>query len=146
MEIRGWKPFLSLARATALVAACFMYPSGAVCDPNPKKGSQPMLLITEKDNERTVNVRLGESVRINLPENAATGYRWAIDRYDEQFIEAIATEPRYTANAIGSGGEVAFIFKGKKIGTGEIVLKHWRHWEGARSITSRFYLRLNVRP
>jgi len=105
-----------------------------------------MLLITEKDNGRTVNVRLGESVRINLPENAATGYRWAIDRYDEQFIEAIATEPRYTANAIGSGGEVAFIFKGKKIGTGEIVLKHWRHWEGARSITSRFYLRLNVRP
>jgi inhibitor of cysteine peptidase len=105
-----------------------------------------MLLIAEKDNGRTVDVRVGQSVRINLPENATTGYRWAVDRYDEEFVESIATEPRYTANAIGSGGEVAFIFKGKKIGSGEIVLKHWRHWEGDSSITSRFRLRLNVLP
>jgi inhibitor of cysteine peptidase len=123
-----------------------MYAPGAVCDPNPEKVLQPMLLIAEKDNGRTVDIRLGESVQINLPENATTGYRWAIDHYDEEFIEAIATEPHYTANAIGSGGEVAFIFQGKKIGTGEIVLKYWRHWEGDLSITSRFYLRLNVRP
>ena len=105
-----------------------------------------MLTIVESDNGRTVDVRLGEEVRINLPENATTGYRWAIDRYDEEFIEALATEPHYKANAIGSGGEVAFIFQGKKIGTGEIVLKHWRHWEGDSSITQRFRIRLNVRP
>jgi inhibitor of cysteine peptidase len=146
MKIRGRNPFLSLARAFALVAACFMYPSDTFSDPNPEKASQPMLLITEKDNGLTVNVRLGESIRINLAENASTGYRWAIDRYDQEFIDAIAMEPRYTANAIGSGGEVAFIFKGKKIGSGEMVLKHWRHWEGAPSIINRFCLRLNVRP
>jgi inhibitor of cysteine peptidase len=105
-----------------------------------------MLLIVEKDNGRTVDIRLGELVRVNLPENATTGYRWAIDRYDEEFIEAVATEPHYTANAIGSGGEVEFIFKGKKIGSGGIMLKHWRHWEGDSSITSRFRLRLNVQP
>jgi inhibitor of cysteine peptidase len=105
-----------------------------------------MVFITEKDNGRTVDVRLGEPVRIDLPENATTGYRWAIDHYNEEFIEAIATEPRYAATAVGSGGEVSFIFQGKKIGTGEIVLKHWRHWEGDLSITSRFCLRLNVRP
>jgi inhibitor of cysteine peptidase len=69
-----------------------------------------MLLITEKDNGRTVDVRLGERVRINLPENATTGYRWAIDRYGDEFIEAIANEPSYTAKVLGSGGEVAFIF------------------------------------
>jgi inhibitor of cysteine peptidase len=103
-----------------------------------------MLLIAEKDDGRTVDVRVGDSVRISLPENATTGYRWAVDRYDEEFVEAVGSEPLYTANAIGSGGEVVFIFKGKKIGSGEIVLKHWRHWEGDASITSRFRLRLNV--
>jgi inhibitor of cysteine peptidase len=123
-----------------------MYAPGAACDRNPERDIQPMLIIVESDNGRTVDVPLGESVRINLPENATTGYRWAIDRYDEEFIEALATEPRYTANAIGSGGEVAFIFQGKKIGTGEIVLKHWRHWEGDSSVTNRFRIRLNVRP
>ncbi len=105
-----------------------------------------MLILVESDNGRTVDVRVGESVRINLPENATTGYRWAIDRYDEEFIGALATEPRYTANAIGSGGQVAFIFRGKKVGTGEIVLKHLRHWEGDSSVTNRFRIRLNVRP
>ena len=105
-----------------------------------------MLTIVESDNGRMVEVRLGEPVKINLPENATTGYRWAIDRYDEEFIEALATEPRYPANAIGSGGEVTFVFQGKKIGTGEILLKHWRHWEGDSSITNRFHIRLNVQP
>jgi len=105
-----------------------------------------MLLLVETDNDRTVDIRLGETVRLTLPENATTGYRWAIERYDEEFIEALATEPRYTAKAIGSGGEVAFIFQGKKIGTGEIVLKHWRHWEGGSSVTTRFRLRLRVQP
>ena len=105
-----------------------------------------MLLIAEKDNGQTLDVRMGEPVRISLPENATTGYRWAVDRYDEEIVEPIATEPGYTANAIGSGGEVAFIFRGKKTGSGEIMLKHWRHWEGDLSITSRFRIRLNVMP
>jgi inhibitor of cysteine peptidase len=105
-----------------------------------------MLSLVESDNGRTVDIRLGESVRITLPENATTGYRWAIDHYDEDIIEALSTEPSYTANAIGAGGEVTFIFKGKKIGTGEIMLKHWRHWEGDSSITTRFHIQLRVQP
>jgi len=137
---------MSLMRVTALLVACLMYANGAISDPNPERVSQPMFIIVEKDNGRTLDVRVGESVWINLPENATTGYRWAIDRYDDEFIEAVATEPRYTANAIGSGGEVAFSFRARKIGTGEIVLKYWRHWEGDLSITRRFCLRLNVRP
>lgn len=105
-----------------------------------------MQLIVENDNERTVDLRLGDSIQVLLPENATTGYRWAIDRYDKEFIEALETEPRYMANAVGSGGEVAFIFKGKKIGTGEIMLKRWRHWEGDSSVASRFHIRLHVQP
>ena len=138
--------FLSWVQVTALVATCFVYAPSAGGKFNPEKILQPMLLLVEKDNGRTVDIRFGESVRVNLPENATTGYRWVIDRYDEEFIDAVATEPHYTANAIGSGGEVEFIFKGKKIGSGEIVLKHWRHWEGDSSIISRFRLRLNVQP
>jgi inhibitor of cysteine peptidase len=137
---------LSLARATALVGAWFMYSAGTVSCADAEKAPTTMLLLVEKDNDRTVDIRQGESVRISLPENATSGYRWAIDRYDEEFIDAIATEPHYPSNAIGSGGEVAFIFQGKKIGTGEIVLKHWRHWEGESSVTNRFRLRLHVQP
>ena len=137
---------LSLARVTALVGAWLMYSPGAVSCADAEKAPKTMLSLVETDNDRTVDIRLGETVKITLPENATTGYRWAIDRYDEEFIAALATEPHYTAKAIGSGGEVAFIFQGKKTGTGEIVLKHWRQWEGDTSVIGRFLIRLQVQP
>ncbi len=105
-----------------------------------------MLSLSQTDNDRTVDVRLDDTVRITLPENATTGYRWAIDRYDEDIVAVLATEPHYAGQAIGSGGEVAFLFKAKKSGTGEIALKRWRHWEGDKSVVERFRLRLHVQP
>ena len=105
-----------------------------------------MQSLGETDNDRTVDVHVGEIVKVTLPENATTGYRWAIDSYDEKHIEALATEPHYTAKGIGSGGEVAFTFQGKKVGSGDIALKYWRHWEGDSSIINRFRLRLKVYP
>jgi inhibitor of cysteine peptidase len=105
-----------------------------------------MLSLVETDNDRTVDARVGDVVQVSLPENATTGYRWTIDRYDEDIIEAVGSEPRYPADAVGSGGRVAFTFKAKKTGAGEIALKHWRHWEGDRSVIGRFHVRLNVQP
>ena len=130
----------------ALAGAWLMYPTSAVSCPVPEKAPQSMLLLVETDNDRTVDIRLGETARVTLPENATTGYRWVIDHYDKEFIQALATEPSYTEKAVGSGGEVAFIFQGKKIGTGEILLKHWRHWEGDSSVIARFRIRLHVQP
>jgi inhibitor of cysteine peptidase len=135
--------FLSLARVTVLAGAWLMYSAGAVL---PEKALKPMLSLAQTDNGRTVDIRLGETVRVTLPENATTGYRWAIDRYDEEFVEALGTDARYPSNRIGAGGEVVFDFQGKKIGTGEIVLKHWRHWEGDSSVTTRFRVWLHVQP
>jgi len=103
-----------------------------------------MIFLVENDNGRTLDIHVDDLVRVTLSENASTGYRWAIDRYDEEFIEALSPEPRYADNSPGSGGEVAFVFKGVKAGSGEILLKHWRHWEGDSSITSRFRIRLRV--
>ncbi len=127
------------------MAAALLYAASAVSCTDSEAVSKTMLL-TETDNDRTVDIHPGDTVRITLPENATTGYRWAIDRYDEDFIEALGSEPRYTEKAIGSGGEVAFIFRGKKTGLGEIVLKHGRHWEGDASVTRRFRIRFHVQP
>jgi len=138
--------FLSIIRVAALAGAWLMYSAGAVSCPIPEKAPKTMLLLVEKDNDRTVDIHMDETVQISLPENATTGYRWEIDRYDEAFIKMLATEPCYTANAVGSGGEVAFIFQGKKLGASEIMLKHWRSWEGDSSVIGRFHIRLNVTP
>jgi inhibitor of cysteine peptidase len=137
---------VSLARMAALVGAWLMHSPAAVSCAEAEKAPKTMVSLTETDNGRTIDIRLGETVQVILPENATTGYRWAIDHYNEEFIEALSTEPHYSAKAVGSGGEVAFIFRGQKIGTGEFVLKHWRHWEGDSSVTERFRLWLHVQP
>ncbi len=105
-----------------------------------------MTKLAETDNNRTVDLPAGEALQITLPENATTGFRWAIDKYDSEILEALGSEPHYAGKAIGSGGEVTFAFRGKKAGSGEIALKQWRQWEGDSSIVSRFRVRVNIRP
>ena len=128
------------------MGASLMYFISAVSYADAEKAPNAMLSLTEIDNGRTVDVRLGDMVQVTLPENATTGYRWAIDRYDEEFIEVLKSEPHYTENTIGVGGTIAFTFQARKVGTGEVVLKNWRHWEGDSSVTSRFRFRLRVQP
>ena len=123
-----------------------MYSAGVVTYAEVEKAPTTMLLLTQRDNDGTAEVHLGNSVRLNLPENATTGFRWAIDRYDREILEPVATEFHYPGNAVGSGGNVSFVFRGKKVGTGEIVLKNWRHWEGNSSVTNRFRVRLRIEP
>ena len=136
----------SLAWLTVLAGACLMHAASAVTFPNSEHESRAMLTIGESDNGRTLDIGCGESVRVSLPENATTGYRWTIDRYDERVIEAISSEAAYPASALGSGGEVAFTLRGKNVGSGEVTLKYWRHWEGESSVRARFQVRLNVHP
>jgi inhibitor of cysteine peptidase len=100
-----------------------------------------MLVLSQTDSDRTVCVHVNDTVRICLPENASTGYRWSIEQYDDQFLKAL---PAYTSNAIGSSGDIAFMFCTRKAGTGKLVLKHWRHWEGDASVTKRFHLQLQI--
>ena len=123
-----------------------MYSAGVVTYAEVEKAPTTMLLLTQRDNDGTAEVHLGDSVRLNLPENATTGFRWAIDRYDEQLFEVVATEPHYPKDSIGAGGDVSFTFRAKKSGSGEIALKNWRHWEGDSSVTNRFRVRLRIDP
>ena len=102
--------------------------------------------LSEPDDGSTVTLRPGESVRIVLPENATTGYRWVIDQHDAALVEALPAESRYLQPAMGSGGEAVFTFRARRPGDGRIMLKHWRSWEGDSSVIARFAVRVQVRP
>jgi inhibitor of cysteine peptidase len=129
--------------------------------PSSYSGTEPMdppkamLRITETDNGRTLNVHIGDSIQITLPENASTGYRWDIDGYTLDQLEKISKESNYPKSnpksnqleaVIGSGGTMSFIFQAKSAGKASIGLKYWRAWEGDASIVKRFHLRLNIQP
>jgi inhibitor of cysteine peptidase len=146
--LSGWN-LSELARVAALLGAILLlHASGAVAAETgkPQAKVDAMQSLTEADNERTVDLRVGESVRLTLPENATTGYRWAIDRLDRDVVEEAGSEPHPSGGAIGSGGNVTFDFTAKKAGSGEVALKYWRHFEGDGSVVKRFSFRLNVQP
>lgn len=102
--------------------------------------------LNESDNGRMVVLRSGEVLRIILPENATTGYRWEVDRWDREVAALVAQAPQYPpGSAVGSGGHVEFLFKARKPGFGEIILKEWRPWAGTGSVIDRYRLHLEVR-
>ena len=144
----GWN-LSELARVAALLGAILLlHASGAVAAETGKAQAKvdAMQSLTEADNERTVDLRVGESVRLTLPENATTGYRWAIDHLDRKVVDPAGSEPHYAGGAVGAAGQVTFDFKAKQAGSGEVALKYWRHFEGEGSVVKRFRFRLNAKP
>ena len=136
-----------LARVAALLGAILLlHVSGAVAAEAVKAQVKvhAMQSLTEADNERTVDLRVGESVRLTLPENATTGYRWTVDHFDREVVDPAGSEPHYAGGAVGSAGQIMFDFKAKKAGSGEVALKYWRHFEGEGSVVKRFRFRLNA--
>ena len=104
------------------------------------------LVLTAQNDGQTIDVRVGQTVIVNLPENATTGYRWAIEQMDPRLVEAREAKPQYPSGAIGSGGRAEWVFLPKAPGTTLITLKQWRPWEGAKSIVERFHIQLRVLP
>ena len=51
-----------------------------------------MLALTEADADKTIDVAAGDTVEIQLPENATTGYRWTLETIDKSVCKVIADE------------------------------------------------------
>lgn len=114
---------------------------------NHDKVSSMVHQLNASDNGRTVVLRTGETLMVSLPENATTGYRWELDRWDRDLVGLVAEEPRYPSGPlVGAGGQVDFRFQARKPGSGDIAIKEWRHWEGDASVIARYRLHVEVQP
>ena len=102
--------------------------------------------ITEADNGATVEAHLGETLALRLPENATTGYRWAIEALNADLVEAREGQYISQSNAVGGGGEATWTLHPKALGTSEIKLKLWRRFEGERSVQQHFGVTLRILP
>ncbi len=100
--------------------------------------------VSQSDDGRLIETGVGETIAIRLPENASTGFRWAVDRCDGDVLALVAEQPDY-AGKTGSAGHVTFSFRAARPGKGEIALKNWRSWEGEKSIGSRFRIEVDVK-
>jgi len=104
------------------------------------------VILTAADNGKTVELHVGDAAVLRLPENATTGYRWAVDAADGSVVEIAEGEYIATPNRVGAGGEAQWIVHAKAAGATQVKLKHWREWEGERSVIERYEISLRILP
>ena len=103
--------------------------------------------LTRADHRRTAEVRVGEQLAVQLPENPTTGFTWAIDETDRQRLMLDGSDylpPEL--GFIGAKGWRTFRFTARRPGDMTLQLKYWRVWEGEGSVTDRFTVTLRIVP
>ena len=101
--------------------------------------------LTQADQGKSIQVKPGDHVVIRLNENATTGFGWAIDQLNPDYVSLVNSDyAPASGTGIGGGGTRNFTFTALKAGTTVIQLKLWRKWEGDSSIRQRFQATIKV--
>lgn len=101
------------------------------------------LLLTEADSGRTVEVAPATSVRLRLPENPSTGYRWMLTMQPAGCLELGSDNfERPSAAMPGAGGVRALAISAVPLTPCKLTLSSRRAWEAevapAPELTYRF--------
>jgi inhibitor of cysteine peptidase len=101
--------------------------------------------LREDDNGKTIELKPGQQIGIDLHENASTGYRWMLETSDVRVIVIQAGNFSGKADLVGAGGRTRWIVKAVAAGTAELRGKRWRQWEGEASVKERYVVTVQVR-
>jgi len=105
----------------------------------------PQLMLTEKDQGKSITVKAGDTITVTLNENPTTGFRWEVEKYDADIIALRNSSfvPPATSSP-GAGGEHVFMFEGKKPGTAQLALELKRNWQASDAVTKRYAVSVSV--
>lgn len=91
------------------------------------------LVIDQNDNGQSFVVPQGQSVRVELPSNRTTGYRWMVASTDKTFGYPATDTYTSTSQSVGGGGIQKLTWKTKApipvVGTHKVVLEYRRPWD-----------------
>jgi len=105
----------------------------------------PDCILTEKDDGKEVEVPVGRQVRIDLPENPTTGYRWSLSDFKSEVLALKSDDyaPGHSSS-VGGGGIRQFLFEATSPGKSKLCLKNTRAWEGEEAAVKTFTVTVNV--
>lgn len=102
------------------------------------------IVITQTENGQSVQAHSGNTIVVQLDENASTGYTWVVSKTDATILTLQTSTYTASGNAPGSGGTRVFTFLAKKPGTVHLQLKYWRSFVGDSSVTERYSATIEV--
>jgi inhibitor of cysteine peptidase len=88
-----------------------------------------MIELNEAGAGRTVTMAVGQRIRITLPENRTTGYRWQVGGDCSGILGVEDDEAKAGSGQPGAGGERVWVFAAKAEGKCELRFESARAWE-----------------
>jgi inhibitor of cysteine peptidase len=103
------------------------------------------VLVDETFNNRTVEVTVGKTIEVHLPENPTTGFRWQLT--SDGGPACVMTDDQFIAQAgpPGKGGDHTWKFKAIRPDESDIELGYRRRWENSASASRTFKIHVKVR-
>jgi inhibitor of cysteine peptidase len=100
--------------------------------------------VDESANGGSVELAVGETLEIRLPENRMAGYRWQIEAAGQSVGSVAGDGYEAAAGPPGRGGTRVLTFKAERPGEDEIRLAYRRPWEENTPPAQTFALRVRV--
>jgi predicted secreted protein len=94
-----------------------------------------MLELNEAAAGQPVKAEVGQRLRITLPENRTTGYRWQVGGSCARILTTEDDESKTVEGPPGAGGQRIWVFAAKAEGQCELRFESARVWE--KSATGR---------
>jgi inhibitor of cysteine peptidase len=111
-----------------------------------KTVNHDIVLLSKQDNGKTITVKLGTIVQIELERYGGTGYEWYLDdSYKEHFV-LIKEEKHETIkdNFVGTPVLVRWQLNEVRQGDAELKIFLYRHWEGKDKAASSFEVKVKI--
>ena len=103
-----------------------------------------MLQIDKPMSGGEVEVKLGDSFEVRLPENPTTGYRWRLNPSGGPAVEVQEDSFEHSGGPYGAGGIRHWRLRAVAEGTAELTMDYRRGWEQWPAET--FKITIRVRP
>jgi predicted secreted protein len=101
--------------------------------------------LTEQDANTTVDVHVGDTVAIRLPERPGSGYRWTVAPLDERLVGVAASDfAQAPASGVGGGGLRTIRLTARGAGVARVALENRRAWEPHASPVAQFTVTLQI--
>jgi len=88
-----------------------------------------MIDLNEAVAERSLTTQVGEKLRITLPENRTTGFKWKVSGGCDPFLKQESDLFNAPTGPPGAGGERVWIFAVQAKGKCELRFAYTRSWE-----------------
>jgi predicted secreted protein len=88
-----------------------------------------MITLDNSFNGKKILTQKGNRIKVQLAENATTGYLWKINSLDEKHLHFTEKEYEISGEAVGAGGMRTFYIEVINKGISELLITLGNPWE-----------------